>query len=215
MRVLIAGRQPLFLDGLEALLRRALPDVTVTRGADDDDAVRRARAHAPDVAILDVDPPAREALGLVSRLGAVAPAAHAVLFLAQGDEDTIFAAVRLGVRGVLLKSEAPATVVEAVHQVHAGGYWLQRQTTTAALRAMVRREAAQRELTRAGLSSRELEITQLAGQGVQNVAIGARLRISPATVKIHLHQIYRKLGLSGRIALMGYARKHHLVQPPR
>jgi len=214
MRLLIAGRQPLFLDGLEALLRRVLPDAALTRSADDNDAVRKARAHAPEVAILDLDPPTREGLGLVSRVDQVAPACRAVLFLAQADEDTIFAAVRLGVRGVLLKSEAPATIVECVRQVHAGGYWLQRQTTTAALRAMVRREAGQRQLTRAGLNARELEITQLAGQGVQNVAIGARLRISPATVKIHLHQIYRKLGLSGRIALMGYAREHHLV-PPR
>ncbi|MBM4442434.1 MAG: response regulator transcription factor [Candidatus Rokubacteria bacterium] len=214
MRLLIAGRQPLFLDGLEALLRRVLPDAALTRSADDNDAVRKARAHAPEVAILDLDPPTREGLGLVSRVDQVAPACRAVLFLAQADEDTIFAAVRLGVRGVLLKSEAPATIVECVRQVHAGGYWLQRQTTTAALRAMVRREAGQRQLARAGLNARELEITQLAGQGVQNVAIGARLRISPATVKIHLHQIYRKLGLSGRIALMGYAREHHLV-PPR
>ena len=88
---------------------------------------------------------------------------------------------------------------------------LGRALTQLALGKMVRREATQRQLSRAGLTPRELEIARLAGQGLRNVGIGTMLGISPATVKIHLHQIYRKLALSGRIALMVYARDNDLV----
>ena len=134
-----------------------------------------------------------------------------MLFTADADDDALLEAVRLGVRGVLLKSIASPVITECVRQVHAGGYWLEKQMTTMALRKMVRREAAARHLSAAGLTPRELEIARLAGQGLQNLGIGTTLRISPATVKIHLHQIYRKLGLSGRIALMVYARDNDLV----
>jgi DNA-binding NarL/FixJ family response regulator len=138
VRLLIASRQPIFLDGLEALLHRVHDFSVLARCEDDDEITEKIRELAP--------------------------------------------------------------------------YSFDKTTTTAALSRLVRREAAERRLARAGLTAREFEITRLAGVGVPNVAIGTRLRISPGTVKIHLHQIYRKLGLAGRTALMGYAREHDIVQ---
>jgi DNA-binding NarL/FixJ family response regulator len=134
-----------------------------------------------------------------------------ILFTARAEGDTLLDAVRLGVRGILLKSGASAVIFQCIRQVHGGAYWLEKHVTQMALGKMVRREATQRQLSRAGLTPRELEIARLAGQGLRNVGIGTKLGISPATVKIHLHQIYRKLGLSGRIALMVYARDNDLV----
>jgi DNA-binding NarL/FixJ family response regulator len=210
-RVLIASEQPLFLDGLAALLRRQRDTIVVARCADEDETVRRVGELRPDVAILDVDLPRRDGLRVVRRITQGPSTTKLVLFTADADDDALLEAVRLGVRGVLLKSSASPVITECVRQVHAGGYWLEKQMTTMALRKMVRREAAARHLSAAGLTPRELEIARLAGQGIQNLGIGTTLRISPATVKIHLHQIYRKLGLSGRIALMVYARDNYLV----
>lgn len=210
-RILIASGQPLFLDGLEALLRQ-LPDTkVVARCTADDDTLQQLRAQRPDVAVLDVDLPRRDGLRVVRRLIEDGSETKLVLFTADADDDALLEAVRLGVRGVLLKSIASPVIAQCVRQVHAGGYWLEKDMTATALRKMVRREAAARQLSAAGLTPREMEIARLAGQGIQNLGIGTKLRISPSTVKIHLHQIYRKLGLSGRIALMVYARDHHLV----
>jgi len=210
-RVLIASEQPLFLDGLEALLGR-LPDTkVVARCTAEDDTLKHLRAQKPDLAVLDVDLPRRDGLRVVRRIIEAGSETKLVLFTADADDDALLEAVRLGVRGVLLKSIAPPVIAQCVRQVHAGGYWLEKDMTTTALRKMVRREAAARQLSAAGLTPREMEIARLAGQGLQNLAIGAKLRISPSTVKIHLHQIYRKLGLSGRIALMVWARENYLV----
>ena len=210
-RILIASEQPLFLDGLAALLQRQRDTRIVARCSDDTEILHQVRELTPDLAVLDVDLPRRDGLKMVRRIVEAGTDTKLVLFTAEADEDTLLEAVRLGVRGVLLKSIAPDTVTQCIRQVRAGGYWLEKHLTTMALRKMVRREAAARHLAAAGLTPRELEIARLAGQGLQTLGIGTTLHISPATVKIHLHQIYRKLGLSGRIALMVYAREHHLV----
>jgi len=209
--ILIAGKQPLFLDGLAALLQRQRDVRVVARCSDDAETVRQVRDVAPDLAVLDVDLPQRDGLKVVRAIVETGSETKLVLFTSEADEETLLDAVRLGVRGVLLKTIAPDVVAECIHQVRKGGYWLETQMTTMALRKMVRREAAARHLAAAGLTPRELEIARLAGQGLQTLGIGTALHISPATVKIHRHQIYRRLGLSGRIALMVYARDHHLV----
>jgi DNA-binding NarL/FixJ family response regulator len=206
--VLIAGEQPLFLDGLAALIDGLSDTVVVARCAGDEETMKRVRELRPDLALIDVD---RDGLDIVRELAAAVPETKLVLFTADANDAGLLEAVRLGVRGVLLKTIGTADVARCVRQVSAGGYWLEKDMTTAALRKMVRREAAARHLAAVGLTPRELEIARLAGQGVQNAKIGTSLRISPSTVKIHLHQIYRKLGLSGRIALMVYARDHSLV----
>jgi DNA-binding NarL/FixJ family response regulator len=211
VRILIGSEQPLFLDGLEALLMREADISVVARCAGDDAILGQGLEQQPDVALLDVDISRESSLATVRRLNNVTPNTKVVLFTARAEGDALIEAVRFGVRGVLLKSGASSVVFECVRQVHAGAYWLEKQMTAAALGKMVRREATQRQLSRAGLTPRELEIARLAGQGLRNVGIGTKLGISPATVKIHLHQIYRKLGLSGRLALMVYARDNDLV----
>ena len=211
VRILIWSEQPLFLDGLEALLRREADIAVVARCTDGDEIVSGSVEHNPDVALLDIDISRESSLGTVRRLSNATPNTKVVLFTARAEGDALIEAVRFGVRGVLLKSGASPVIFQCVRQVHAGAYWLEKQMTAAALGKMVRREATQRQLSRAGLTPRELEIAKLAGQGLRNVGIGTKLQISPATVKIHLHQIYRKLNLSGRIALMVYARDNDLV----
>jgi len=211
VRILIGSEQPLFLDGLEALLRSESELSVVARCSDNDAIVRNGLEQQPDVALLDIDISRQNNLGTVRRLNEAAPAIKVILFTARAEGDSLIEAVRLGVRGVLLKSGASSVIFQCIRQVHAGAYWLEKQMTATALSKIVRREATQRQLSRAGLTPRELEIAKLAGQGLRNVGIGTKLNISPATVKIHLHQTYRKLGLSGRIALMVYARDNDLV----
>ena len=210
VRALIASEQPLFLDGLEALLQHE-PDIAVIARCPNDEAiVSSGLEHKPDVALLDIDISRDNSLGTVRQLNEAAPAMKVILFTARAEGDALIEAVRLGVRGVLLKSGASSVIFQCIRQVNAGAYWLEQQMTAAAMGKVVRREAAQRQLSRAGLTPRELQIARLAGQGLPNAGIGTKLKISPATVKIHLHQIYRKLGLSGRIALMVYAHENDL-----
>lgn len=211
VRIVISSSQPLFLDGLESVLSREL-DTAVIGRCDDfeslEDVIKRLE---PDVATVDVDFNRAATWDLLRRLNEAAPATKLLLFTARVDHDKLVDAVRLGVRGILLKSIPSPMIVKCIRHVQCGGYWLDKEMTTAGLRSMMRQEATQRDLARAGLTPRELEIATLAAQGSSSGCIGTSLKISPATVKVHLHRVYRKLGLSDRTALVIYARAHALA----
>jgi two-component system nitrate/nitrite response regulator NarL len=210
-RIVISSPQPLLLDGLYSVLS-AEPDVAAIRRCDDiehlDDVIKRLEAH---VALLDVDLSRAATWKLVRHLNETMPATKLLLLTTRIVADKLIDAVRLGVRGVLLRSIPSSTIVDCIRHVQRGGYWLDKEMTAAGLRSMMRPEAARRDLERAGLTPRELQIATLAGQGFSLVSIGKSLKISPATVKVHLHQVYRKLGLSSRAALIVYAREHALA----
>ena len=91
-----------------------------------------------------------------------------------------------------------------------GEQWIDRDTVTRAFQAVVGREAALREVAQT-LTPREIEIVKMMAEGLRNRIIGDRLGISEGTVKVHLHNIYEKLGLDGRLELMLYAQQKGVV----
>jgi two-component system, NarL family, nitrate/nitrite response regulator NarL len=211
VRLLIADDHPLFLDGLEAFFGTQ-PDVTiVARCVDGEEALEAIRNLKPDVALLDRLLPTLDAIGIVRRIAPEHLASRIVIFVADADHDVMIEALGLGVRGFLNKSLPSRLIAECVRQIHAGGYWLEKQVTAVAMQKMVLRESGHRRLLQAGLTPRETEIAKLAAQNLRTGDISKRLNISPGTAKLHLHQIYRKLNLSGRLALMLYARENGLV----
>ena len=211
IRVVVADDHLLFLHGLNSFLT-GQGDLQVLAACETGkEALDQIMAHQPDVALLDGDLPGLDALDIVRRLRAGSINTAVVIMTSTVDDQAFIAAIRLGVRGFLVKSMPPRLMAECVRQVSAGGYWLEKQATAVALEKIVRSEANQRRLSDAGLTRRETEIARLGGQGIRTAEIATRLNISPGTVKLHLHQIYKKLGLSGRIALMVYARENGLT----
>jgi two-component system, NarL family, nitrate/nitrite response regulator NarL len=113
--------------------------------------------------------------------------------------------------GVVLKGMAPQLLVQCVRKVHAGEPWIERHSTNRVLHRLLRHEVGARELTGV-LTPRELEIVRLVvARGLPNVTIAKELHISEGTVKIHPHNIYEKLHLDGRLALLLYAQDKRLV----
>ena len=101
-------------------------------------------------------------------------------------------------------------LVQCVRKVHQGEQWLDNRSVVRALEKVARREAGVARL--AGLvTPRELQIVRMIASGLRNKEIAARLSISEGTVKIHLHNIYEKLAVDGRLELLVYARQHGLV----
>ncbi len=94
--------------------------------------------------------------------------------------------------------------------MHAGGQWIEQQASGRALQSLVRREAAEQEASR-DLTPREIELVRLAASGLRNREISRRLQISEGTVKMHLHNVYRKLKLANRVTLANYARQKGLL----
>jgi DNA-binding NarL/FixJ family response regulator len=126
------------------------------------------------------------------------------------DEDEVLEAIRLGVRGVVLKEMAPRLLVQCLRKVHAGGEWLEKHSVGRALEKILQHEAGAQQLARI-LTARELEITRLVASGLRNREIAQQLSLSEGTVKLHLHNIYKKLKVDSRLALTLHVQGKGLV----
>jgi len=210
IRLVLADDHPLILVGLEQLLSLE-PDFTVLAccgtGAETLQAVRQ---HRPDVLVLDIRMPGKDGLGVLRELQEEEIPTRVVILTAALAEDELLEATRLGVRGVVLKEMAPRLLVRCLRKVHAGGEWLERHAIGCALEKLLQREAGAQRLAHV-LTARELEIVRLVASGRHNREIAQQLSLSEGTVKLHLHHIYEKLKLDGRVALMLYAQSQGLV----
>jgi DNA-binding NarL/FixJ family response regulator len=210
VRLILADDHPIVLDGLEQLFRAQKDFTVVARCQDGAETLRAVRQHRPDVLLLDIRMPAPDGLQVIRELRKDSLPTRVVILTAALEEDDVLEAVRLGVQGVVLKEMSPEMLMECVRKVAAGEQWIERRSLTRALDKMLRREAGFRDAS-AVLTAREIEIVRLAAQGLRNQAIADRLHISEGTVKIHLHNIYEKLGIDGRVALTHYAREKGLL----
>lgn len=210
IRVALADDHPIVLDGLEQLFRLEPDIAVVARCRNTDEALRAVRSESPDVLVLDLLMPGGGGLELLRAMGDQGRHTRVILLTAVIDDDQLLEAIRLGAQGVVLKDMAPQLLVEAIHEVHAGGQWLEQGLGGRALRRLLSREKRASEAARL-LSSREREIVRLVAAGLRNRAIADRLSISEGTVKVHMHNIYEKLDLNGRVELTNYARENGLI----
>lgn len=210
IRLVLADDHPLVLDGLEQLFRLERDIEVVARCRDGHEALRAVRQHRPDLLILDIKMPGRDGLSVLQAIREEGLPTETILLTAALDDDQLVEAVRLGVRGVVLKESAPRMIINAIREVRAGGSYMEGRAVSRALQKLVRREDAVREAERQ-LTPRELEIVKLAASGARNRDIAERLSISEGTVKIHFHNVYEKLGIDSRVALAMWARDQGLA----
>lgn len=206
--IALADDHPIVLDGLAQLFRLEEDFLVVARCRDGEETLRVLRERPVDVLVLDLKMPGLDGLSVLAAVRDEALAARVLVLTAAIDDHQLARALHLGVSGVVLKEVAPQILVQAVRTVHAGGLWLD-ESFGRTLDKLLHRGAppeAAKPLTR-----REIEIVRMAEGGLRNRSIAEKLCISEATVKIHLHNIYQKLEVDGRLELAAYARRHGLV----
>jgi DNA-binding NarL/FixJ family response regulator len=208
--LVLTDDHPLILDGMENLFRLEKDFKVVARCLDGEETVKAVRKHKPDVLVLDIRMPGTDGLSLLRGMKKEKLSTRVVLLTGALDEDELAEAVRLGVRGLVLKEMAPKLLVQCIRRVHAGELWLEKRSVTNALEKLLQREAGQREVAQL-LTPREIEIVKQVAAGLRNIEIAKRLFISEGTVKMHLHNIYQKLGVDSRINLTRYAQEKGLV----
>jgi DNA-binding NarL/FixJ family response regulator len=147
--------------------------------------------HQPDVLVLDPHLPGRGALALLRSLAARHLTLRVVLLATTLTKRHVAEAVRLGVRGVVLKEMPSDLLVECVRRVHQGETWLETGASADLVGRLVERDTGRRSLARR-LTPRELEVLRLRGRAAES-DITTRLDITEGTVKVHLHSIYEKL----------------------
>jgi two-component system, NarL family, nitrate/nitrite response regulator NarL len=208
INVVIADDHPLVLAGLDQLFRLEADLRVVARCRSAKETLEAVRRHWPRVLVLDIRLPDSSGIDVLAALQREPRAPRVILLTAAVDDGQLAEAMRLGAAGVVLKETAPERLLHAVRDVAAGRRWLEPGMMERAFRIVLER----REDPGGGtLTPREREIVRMAASGLRNRAISQQLRISEGTVKMHLHNIYEKLGVVGRVELALRAQRLGLI----
>jgi len=172
--------------------------------------MQEVRRHQPDRLVIDINLPDRNGLELINELKNSSLEVKVVVLTATMDEEQTIDALRFGVKGVVLKDMPSHLLVQCLQKVAAGGLWMEKESIGQAFEKMLHREAGMRRLATI-LTPRETEVMRCVATGSSNHQIAEKLIVSEGTIKIHVHNIYRKLGINNRVDLTLYAQKRGLV----
>lgn len=196
VELVIADEHPVFLRGL-ANLFKGQPDIKVVAQCSDGHAALAAiRTHAPDIAMIDIAMPGLDGLAVLEAVSAERRPTRILLLASELSDTQMMNAVAGGAKGIVFKTSSAEEIARSVRRVAAGKYQFPRELAEAMRRRRRKRPKVQRALT-----PREVEVTRLVIKGLSNKEIGRQMQLSEGTVKIHLHNIYKKLGVANRTAL--------------
>jgi DNA-binding NarL/FixJ family response regulator len=214
IRVLLADDQLLVRAGLRTILQEE-PDIEVVGEAGDgDQAVAGCASLRPDVVLMDVRMPRVDGLEATRRIGAAAEAPRIVILTTFDLDEYVYAALKAGASGFLLKDADADELVRAIRVAAAGDALLAPSVTRRLIarfsgRGVERPSAAHQ----AALTEREREVLTLVARGLSNGEIATRLFLGETTVKTHVSHLLDKLGLRDRVQAVVLAYESGLVLP--
>jgi two-component system NarL family response regulator len=213
MKIIIVDDHVLFREGLAAIVRSEADIEIVGQAGTVQEAIETVRELKPDMVLMDFGLPDGSGADATRAILKEDPECK-IVFLTMSEEDEhLFAAIRSGAKGYLLKNMRPAKLISTLRSVQKGESALSRSMTLRLMEELARTKEPQR--TGEGeptLTRRELEVLRELASGLSNQEIAERLFISENTVKYHVHSILEKLNLSDRRDAAIYAREHHLLK---
>jgi DNA-binding NarL/FixJ family response regulator len=206
IRVVVADDHPVFRSGLRTLVQES-PDLEfVAEAADGDQAIAVCREHAPDVALMDIRMPGTSGVEATRQIVAAQPAIGVLMLTMLEDDTSIFAALRAGARGYVLKGAAPDEIIRAIVAV-AAGEALFGPVVAAKIATFLQPDARARSHPFPFLSSRERDILDLIAAGRSNATIAEELALSEKTVRNNVSNIFAKLHAKDRADAIVKARR--------
>lgn len=210
VRVLLADDHALFRRGLASLLAGRDDMDVVGEAGSGQEAIDRAHELMPDVILMDVRMPGLGGLEATRRIKEEMPYVRIVILTVSEDDEDLFAALKNGAQGYLLKNIDPEDLIACIHQVQRGEAPLAPPMASKILKEF------SAPPTRPGpaLTQRERQVLELVARGDANKEIARHLQISENTVKNHLRNILEKLHLQNRVQAVMYALREGLITPP-
>jgi two-component system, NarL family, response regulator DesR len=197
IRVLLADDEALIRTALAALLGWEEDLLVVAEAGDGPAAVTAARAHRPDVAVVDLLLPVLDGFAVTAEVTATVPGCAVVILTGQGRPAHLSRALAAGARGFLAKGAPGSALADVIRRVHAGRRYVDPTLAAEALAAPP-----------CPLTPRELEVLRLAEPGVPVAVVAARAHLSAGTVRNYLASVVAKLGVANRAEALRVARDH-------
>jgi DNA-binding NarL/FixJ family response regulator len=198
IRVLLVDDQPLFRDGLRAVLG-ADPELQVVgEAADGEAALRLVETERPDVVLMDLRMPGMGGVTATRRMRVQRPQCQVLVLTTFDDDRSVFEALRAGAIGYLLKDATAAQLRDAVRAAAAGRSVLNPAVAAKVLAELARLRASPETRQPGPFTAREAEVLALLARGATNKEIAAALFVSEGTVKNHVTQIFAKLEVTDR-----------------
>lgn len=205
VRVVLADDHPVVRDGLSALLS-SVPGIEVVGTAGTGrEALRAAVSLRPDVLVLDVQMPELDGIGAAREIARAAPRVAILMLTMFDDDDSVFAAMRAGAAGYVLKGATADEIVRAIHAVAAGEAIFGPGVARRVIRQFSTSGRAADPFPQ--LTPRERQVLEMLAEGCTIGTIGARLGLAPKTVTNHASAIYAKLHVVGRAEAVERARR--------
>ena len=213
IRVIIADDQGMMRAGLRSLLDGERDIEVVAEAGDGEEAVAAVRRHRPDVALLDIRMPKLDGIA-ATRLLVTERAATRILVLTTFDLDEyVFAALRAGASGFLLKDAPADDLINSVRAIARGDALLDPAVTRRVIETFGSLPDIPRSAQLESISPRELEVLELLARGKSNAEIAKTLYLGEATIKTHVSNVLTKLGLRDRVQAVIAAYETGLVRP--
>jgi two-component system nitrate/nitrite response regulator NarP len=195
-RILLADDHPMIRTALEVLLRGTDYEIVGTAGTGEETLKELARAR-PDILLLDLQMPGGNGMDVLREIRARKGGPRIVLLTAGIDDSSLMEARSLHVEGMVLKNSDPAFLLDCLEKVRSGGSWTDPE--------LEQRATALAEMLggspRPPLAPRERELIRYVRQGLRNRDIAQQLGVTEGTVKVYLHGVFEKLGVSSRTEL--------------
>jgi DNA-binding NarL/FixJ family response regulator len=204
IRMTLADDHPVVLEGLASILARNEEVEIVARDLEGHAALEAIREKAPDVAVIDAVMPGMSAVAILKTVRDLGLPTRVVILADELGSEDLTESIRLGVDGILMKDEASSVLLECVKSVARGGRWVSVELVARALNI-----AANGNSGASALTPRETEIAESVASGLQNKEIAGRLGIADGTVRIHVHNIFKKLGIQNRVELANRIRERN------
>jgi DNA-binding NarL/FixJ family response regulator len=210
IRVLVADDHEVVRMGVKAMLHQNTNIAVVAEASNGEQAVKEALRARPDVVVMDIRMPGMNGVDACRQITEQLPNTRVVMLTSFAEDDLLFAAIRAGASGYVLKRIGNDDLVKTVVAVASG-----ESTLDPAMIATVFREVAQHERSKEasafnGLSAQEVRVLSLISDGLTNREIAGKLFLGEGTVRNYVSSILGKLSLANRAEAAAYAVQHHI-----